>query len=390
MAVETGKPVTQGRAEVTRTVALLEAAMRRATDPLEASCGVDSVMRFRPVGVISIVTPWNNPLAIPLGKIGPALFYGNTVVWKPAPAGSPLAVKMMELLRLAGCPAGVVNVVSGDRSTALALMADPRVDAVTFTGSSAAGYWAQDICARRRVPLQAELGGNNAAIIWRDCDLEEAAFQVAEAAFGFAGQRCTANRRVVVDSHCYDAFLKHLEPAVAGLVWDDPLNDPTQVGPLISLEARSRVAALVERAKPAAEAVLVPHRADSNYDDLSRKGAYLPPTVICCNDTTHEVVQEETFGPVLVVQQARDWSQAMHLCNGVKQGLVAALFSRSKELQKRFLEEAQAGILKINTATAGADAEAPFGGWKASGVGPPEHGISNREFYTRTQSIYTH
>jgi acyl-CoA reductase-like NAD-dependent aldehyde dehydrogenase len=117
-------------------------------------------------------------------------------------------------------------------------------------------------------------------------------------------------------------------------------------------------------------------------------GAYYPPTAIGCDDPTHEVVQEETFGPVLVIQRADDSEHALRLCNGVRQGLVAALFSRDREFQEQFLRTAQAGILKINDTTADADAETPFGGWKASGLGPPEHSAGNREFYTRTQAVY--
>lgn len=386
MAIEIGKPVTQGQAEVSRGAALLKATAGRARDPLEQPGGAGACFRYRPLGVIGMVTPWNNPVAIPLGKIAPALLYGNTVAWKPAPAASSVALWVMELLHRAGCPPGVVNLVCGDRSTALALMGGD-VDAVTLSGSLASGRAAQEICGRRMIPLQAELGGNNAAIVWSDSDLEEAAARIAEGAFGFAGQRCTANRRVIVDARCCDEFLSSLQSAVANLVWGDPLDLRTQIGPLVTTEARDRVAALVSRTG-SAHAVLAPHRDRPECEQLLREGAYYPPTIICCDDPEHEVVQEETFGPVLVLQRAADWEEAMKLCNGVRQGLVAALFSSSAELQARFLQEAQAGILKLNSATADADAETPFGGWKASGIGPPEHGAANREFYTRTQAVY--
>ncbi|MCK5378098.1 MAG: aldehyde dehydrogenase family protein, partial [Acidobacteria bacterium] len=115
---------------------------------------------------------------------------------------------------------------------------------------------------------------------------------------------------------------------------------------------------------------------------------FYPPTIVCCSNPSLEIVQEETFGPVLVVQKATGWEHAIELCNGVRQGLAAALFTASEARQSQFLEGAQAGILKINGATAGADASAPFGGWKTSGMGPPEHGEFNREFYTRPQAVY--
>lgn len=384
MAIEIGKPVTYGQAEVAQGIKLLKSVMSVAHDTMQESRGV----RYQPLGVIAMVTPWNNPLAIPVGKIGPALVYGNTVVWKPAPAATSVAIRLMEFLRRSGCTPGTVNLICGNRSTAEALMSDERVDAVTLTGSLAAGYSAQAICSRRHIPLQAELGGNNASIVWSDFDLELAARKVAEAAFGMAGQRCTANRRVIVEDQCYDVFMPYLEAAVGSLVWGDPMDQKTQVGPLISLEAKNRVAAAVSRAREVADKIMVPHRNNARYEALTNTGAYYPPTVICCNHPEQEIVQEETFGPVMVIQRASDWNHAMQLCNGVRQGLVASLFSHSEALKAKFLADAQAGVLKINSATAGVGVDAPFGGQKASGVGPPEHGASDREFYTRAQSIY--
>ena len=388
MARETGKPIAEGRAEAARTIALLNAVARHADDIGEGPCGEESIYRYRPVGVVAIVSPWNNPLAIPLGKIAPALLYGNTVVWKPAPAGSAMAVRIMEMLSTAGCLPGAVNLVCGDRTTAEAVMSDERVDGVTITGSITSGYTAQVICARRHIPLQAELGGNNASIVWPDSDLAKAAGEIVGAAFGTAGQRCTANRRVIVEKSCSDALMTHFIRETAALVWGDPLDERTRVGPVISDDARDRIAGTVSRARRAALAVVVPHERDPRYDELIRTGCYYPPTIVRMDDPSHEIVREETFGPVLVVQQADDWEHALALLNGVRQGLVAGLFSHSTDLQEQFLAEAQAGILKINGATAGAGVESPFGGFKASGIGPPEHGASNREFYTRTQAVY--
>ncbi len=142
-----------------------------------------------------------------------------------------------------------------------------------------------------------------------------------------------------------------------------------------------RVAAAIERARPAARAVIVPHGG-------APRAPYLPPTIVLCDDPSAEIVQEETFGPVLVVQRAENYAHALRLLNGVRQGLVAALFSSSVDRRARFLEDAEAGVLKLDTATADAGVEAPFGGWKASGIGPPEHGDGDLEFYTRAQALY--
>ena len=337
---------------------------------------------------MGIITPWNNPFAIPLGKIAPALLYGNTVVWKPAPYGAAIAERLLDLFLAAGLPAGAVNLVQGDRTTAACVMADAGIDAVTFTGSSEAGYDAQVICAGRGVPFQAELGGNNAAIVWSDADLSDAAGQIALAGMGSAGQRCTANRRVIVDRRCYGDFVDLLQEAIAALSFGDPLDDATHVGPVVSRSARDRIAGVVDRARADSATVFVPQAFEERAVEWASRGFYFPPTLVCSDDRSSEIVQEETFGPVIVVQGAGEWDEAIDLCNGVRQGLVAALFSGSEECRQRFLSEARAGLLKVGMATAGADAEAPFGGWKASGVGPPEHGLGDIDFYTRYQTLY--
>jgi acyl-CoA reductase-like NAD-dependent aldehyde dehydrogenase len=288
----------------------------------------------------------------------------------------------------AGLPANVVTLVQGDGTTAETLMADRNVDAVTLTGSLAAGHAAQTICAGRCAPFQGELGGNNAAIVWSDADLRFAARCVARGGFGSAGQRCTANRRLIVEETCYPEFLQALRDATATMPWGDPLDEETEVGPVISSAALRRIAAVIERAGAAGHDVISPHRDSRSADELLRRGWYVPPTLICCDDPAAEIVQEETFGPVVVIQRAKDWEHAIALCNGVRQGLAAAVFTDSLERQQRFLAEARAGLLKINASTAGAAPDAPFCGWQTSGVGPPEHGAADIEFYTRSQTIY--
>ncbi len=384
MAHEIGKPVFYGQLEVDRTAEMLRAIARQ-----EGSVEETATVRRRPLGVTAVITPWNNPVLIPLGKIGAALFYGNSVVWKPAPAAFSIARVVIECLRSAGCADGLAKLVYGDEHAASALMSDPRVDAVTLTGGSLAGNCAQEICARRHIPFQAELGGNNAAIVWPDCNLKEAATRIAEGAFGQAGQRCTANRRAIVHHDCYEEFLELVTQAAAALPWGDPLDPATRIGPLLNSERRDRVAALIERTSRQVKRIIEPHHSFSPLGDLSPlTGAYYPPTIVCCDDADHEIVQEEAFGPVLVIQKAADWSSGIQLCNGVRQALVAALFSSSAEIQERFIAEVRAGVVKINQTTADVAPDLPFGGWKASGSGPPEHGIADREFYTRLQTVY--
>lgn len=382
LASEIGKPVRYGAVEVRRSAQMLRAVARRCLATATAETGAHGELRRRPHGVVALITPWNNPVYIPLGKLAPALAYGNAVLWKPAPAAHAIAERLVARLYEAGLPPGLLGLVAGARHEAQLAMSDPDVLAVTVTGSSLAGFAAQEICAGRRIPLQAELGGNNAALVWEDADLEHAAREIVEGAFALAGQRCTANRRVVVQHERHDELLELLVRETAALPWGDPLEEMTHVGPMLGAQQRERVAEEVARA---GSPTLVPH---GRASVAGVPGAWYPPTIVCCEDPGAELVQRETFGPVLVVQQAADWDAALALVNGVEQGLVAALFSRSPATAERFLAGAQAGILKINRSTADAEVDVPFGGWKASAVGPPEHGSFDAEFYTRAQTVY--
>ena len=376
-----GKPVRYARDEVARAIALVGAAAKQI-EPKQDRILKKTGYRREPLGVIGLIGPFNNPLAIPIGKIVPALLYGNVIMWKPAIPGSRIAKKTAELFAIATGQPKLLQVLCGSDQTARQLMA--ASDGVTISGSLKAGRAAQEICAARHIPLQAELGGNNASIVWGDAELCAAAARITEGAFAFAGQRCTANRRAIVHSSIYDVFLDQLVMASRRLILGDPADEKTQIGPLISSASRNRVKGVIDRARAAAFRVITP----SGKLDGARGDAWLEPTIVCCDDPSAEIVQEETFGPVLVVQQAGDWDQAISLCNGVKQGLAAAIFTTSPKRIEDFLRRTRAGILKINGSTANAAVDLPFGGWKASGIGPAEHGPANREFFTRMQSIY--
>jgi acyl-CoA reductase-like NAD-dependent aldehyde dehydrogenase/nicotinamidase-related amidase len=389
MAVEIGKPLSHGLEEVHRAAGNIRDVVHRAANFERQTSEAAGMVRHQPLGVVAVISPWNNPVAIPVGKIAPALAYGNTVIWKPAPAATHLAQVILRLLGEAGVPADAVHLLPGDHTTAQQLAANKNVDAVTLTGSAPAGHAIQEICARHFVPLQAELSGNNAAIVWDDADLPQAAAQIAWGAFGFAGQRCTANRRGIISAPLFESFLRELKIAAEKLAWGDPLEQSTDIGPVIHAGKRDEHVALIHDSKNSGAA----HRVEWLFAKRAREswvktGAYAQPAIVGCDQPEHPLVQEETMSPLLVVQRAGDFDHALELCNGVHHGLVAALFSHSPELQQKFLAEARAGILKFNSATAGVDASLPFGGWKASGLGPPEHGEGDRLFYTRMQAVY--
>ena len=386
LAREIGKPRGEAQAEVRRAIAHVEGAVRRIPAQ-EAEIGgpeSDTRVRYRPVGTVALVTPWNNPLAIPVGKIAPALAFGNSVIWKPAIRAPRTALAVMAALHDAGIPDDLVNLVFGEADTARCLIADPRVDAVSITGSSATGRRAAALCAQHGKPLQAELGGNNAALVLADCDLESEARGLALAAFGFAGQRCTATRRIIVEHAIAARFTDALVAAVQRLVVGDPESSNTQVGPLVSPEHREEVAAALEQAVAEGARILCGGLPPPGLEH----GCYFLPTLVTDLDPGAPLAQEETFGPVAVMLPAVDLDQAIRIANGVPQGLVASVCTRNPGARERFARAVDAGILKLAPGALAVDPEAPFGGWKASGIGPPEHGDWDREFYARPQAVY--
>ena len=280
-----GKPVRYARDEVARAIALVDAAAKQV-EPEQDRILKKTGYRREPLGVIGLIGPFNNPLAIPVGKIVPALLYGNAVIWKPAVPGSRIAKKTAELFAIATGQPKVLQVLCGNDQTARQLMA--ASDGVTISGSLKAGRAAQEICAAHHIPLQAELGGNNASIVWGDVELTAAAANITEGAFAFAGQRCTANRRAIVDSSIYDVFLDQLVMASRRLILGDPADEKTQIGPLISSASRNRVKAVIDRARAAAFRVITPSgKLDGAWGD-----AWLEPTIVCCDDPSAEIVQE--------------------------------------------------------------------------------------------------
>lgn len=383
---EIGKPRAEARAEVRRAAAHVRGAIALVRDGGlgPRSLGPDVSVRWRRVGVLGLVTPWNNPVAIPVGKLAPALAFGNAVVWKPACEAPRTAIRVQNALLEAGCPPDRVALVFGDADAARALVAHPAVDAVSLTGSVATGRSVAALCALHGKPLQAELGGNNAAIVLADCAVDAEARGLALAAMSFAGQRCTAIRRVLVERAILEPFTRALVAAVEALRVGDPADEATEVGPLVSLAQRERVADALAAALAGGGRVLCGGRVPAAHG----RGSYFLPTLVAGLDPRAPLVQEETFGPLAVVLPADDLDDAIRLANDVPQGLVAGLSTRDAGARRRFADAAEAGILKLAPGALAVSPDAPFGGWKASGIGPPEHGVWDREFYARPQALY--
>ena len=368
---EVGKPLTEAKGEVARSVAILRYYGQQVFDPIGAVHDGPGLLftRRRPVGVAGLITPWNFPLAIPLWKSAPALAFGNAVVVKPAPEASACALRLAELLD--GLPEGLFTVVPGGATEGLAIV--DSADLVSFTGSTAAGRAVATAAVRRGIPIQAEMGGQNAAIVLPDADPEAVAAQIAGAAMGYAGQKCTATKRVIaVGTDIRDALVAAVESLPVG----DPAEDRTVVGPVIDSRARDRVVAATAGVK-----VLTGGMA------LDREGWFVRPTVVDEPPADHVLARDEVFGPICAIQRADDVDAAVALANGVAAGLVSAVHTRDLDAALDIGSRLDTGMIKVNAPTAGVDFHLPFGGEKASGYGPREQGKAAQDFYTSTHTI---
>jgi alpha-ketoglutaric semialdehyde dehydrogenase len=388
---EEGKTLKEGIGETTRAVQILRYFAGEAQQPSGEhypSVNPHTLLYTtrEPLGVVAVVTPWNFPIAIPAWKIAPALAFGNTVVFKPASLTPLTAVRLVEALDEAGLPAGVLNLVTGSAANVGdPLVRDPRVVAITFTGSNETGAELRRSAAERGAKLQLELGGKNPAIVLADADLEHALGHVVNGAMMSTGQKCTATSRAIVDRRIVNRFTEMLADRISGLKVGDPLDAETQIGPLIDERAAERVAGEVDAAKQAgAELVAGGERRGGGLE----RGAFLSPTLFADVDPKSRLGQDELFGPVLGVIPVDNMEEAMAVANQVKFGLSASIFTRDLGRALAFAREIEAGIVHVNSETAGAEPQVPFGGMKGSSSYSREQGKASREFFTQVKTVY--
>ncbi|MFC4598627.1 aldehyde dehydrogenase family protein [Cohnella hongkongensis] len=384
---EMGKPIAEMRGETTRAVHLLRyyaAEGVRANGTVIPSSERDVLQYAKrvPLGVIGVITPWNFPVAIPIWKIAPALICGNTVVWKSAEIASLTASRLAEIFAAAGLPPGTLNLVVGKGSRiGDALLEQARLDAVSFTGSTSTGLRIAEACARRNIKYQTEMGGKNAAVVLGDADLEQAASLIVSGAFRSAGQKCTATSRIIVEKGIYEPFVGALTRAVSALRLAPALDPDAYLGPVASAGQFKSVMSYVEMAREQATIV-----AEGPAQETGSDGYYIRPIVAAGVDAGHPLVQEEIFGPVAAVLTADGFDEAVSLCNRTAFGLSASLFTRDLAYAHRFLDEAQAGMVRVNQESAGVEYQAPFGGMKMSSSHSREQGQAALDFYTATKT----
>jgi acyl-CoA reductase-like NAD-dependent aldehyde dehydrogenase len=388
MTAEMGKPLRESRAEAARTAAILRYSAGEAQRPIgevyEASVPGQRLYTLRrPLGVVGLITPWNFPAAIPVWKLAPALIYGNTVVLKLAYEAPRTGLHIAECFASAGLPAGVLNVLTGSGSTAGAeLVRNPDVRAISFTGSVPVGRAVRDEATARNCRVQLELGGQNPLIVMADAELDRAVEAAYTGAFWSAGQKCTATRRIFVQEEIADEFRARVLARVEAGVVGDPTDPATEVGPLVNKTALDDVLAAVERARAEGGTVLA---GGGRADD---EGYLVSPAVVEGLADDAQLSCEEVFGPVTSLYRFATLDEAIARANAVPFGLSAAIFTRDLRAVHRFANELQAGILRVNSQTVGADVHVPFGGIKGSGWGPHEQGRAALEFYTEQVTVY--
>jgi 1-pyrroline-5-carboxylate dehydrogenase len=378
MSLEVGKNRLEALGDVEETADLL----RYYSDEMERNEGFVKPMGalseqertrslLRPHGVWAVISPFNFPMALAGGPAGGAMIAGNTVVLKPASAAPLMAWKFGEALREAGLPDGVFNLVTGPGDTVGAeLQENPDIDGMVFTGSHEVGmHLYRNFTREYPRPIITEMGGKNPAIVTRSADLDAAAEGVMRSAFGFDGQKCSANSRVYVEQPVAREFVDRLVEKTRQITVGDPTRRESWMGPVIDETALRRFEEAVEEARRDGGQILV--GGEVLRDDETRSGYYPTPTVVTGLPKDHRLLRDELFVPFLVVSEVESLDEALRLANDVPYGLTAGIFSRDSDEIRRFLDAIEAGVVYVNRragATTGAwPGIQSFGGWKGSG-----------------------
>jgi acyl-CoA reductase-like NAD-dependent aldehyde dehydrogenase len=375
-----GKPIADARGEVGMVVDTFTyyagAPERLLGDTIPVAGGVDMTFH-EPLGVVGLIVPWNFPLAIACWKVAPALAAGNTIVLKPAELTPLTALELEKIAREAGLPEGVLNVVVGPgRVVGERLVQHPDAAKVAFTGSTAVGSRIGQLAAESIKRVTLELGGKSANVVFADADLEAAARAAPLAVFGNAGQDCCARSRILVERSALEEFMSLLERAVKAVRVGDPLDDATEMGPLISADQREQVSSYVNGEAPVAIQGTTPDGA----------GFWFPPTVLCPVSNDDRAAREEIFGPVAAVIPFEGEEEAIRLANDTIYGLSGSVWTRDSSRALRVVRALETGTLSVNSNTS-VRVTTPFGGFKQSGLGR-ELGPHALEHYTELKNVY--
>jgi|TARA_Y100000310_G_scaffold345160_1_gene462282 aldehyde dehydrogenase (NAD+) len=334
----------------------------------------------RPLGVVSLITPWNFPIAIPSWKLAPALICGNTMVIKPSSDTPLCAIELIKILHKAGIPKGVVNLVTGPGSTVgKKMITHQDVRGVSFTGNKGTGEFILKNAGIKKVGL--ELGGKNPIVVMDDANLDLVIEGVIWGAFGTTGQRCTAASRVIIHESIKEEFEDELLNKVEKLKLGSGLKKSTDIGPLINKSAVDKTHKYTKIGKK--EGTLL----TGGYP-VKGKGFFYKPTIFTDIKPNSRIVKEEIFGPSLAIVPIGDLKEAIKVANNIEYGLSSSIYTENIANSFKFIEKVESGITYINSSTIGAEVHLPFGGVKGTGNGTREAGIEGIHEFSETKSIY--
>jgi aldehyde dehydrogenase (NAD+) len=389
---EEGKTVADARGEIIRGAVLFEwfagegFRMGGRTRPSEMPSTFLFSLR-QPLGVVAVITPWNFPWAEPVWKAGPAIVAGNAVILKPATLTPILAQRYADILREAGLPDGVLQVLPGSGAdVGDALVDHPDVRAISFTGSSAVGSDVYARAARRLAKVTCEMGGKNAVVVMPDADLDVAAAGIASGAFGSTGQRCTATSLCVAHRGIVKGLTERIVAHAKKLRVGNGLESGIDMGPLVDAHQLSSVLGYIEGARREGLRLATGGRRIS--DGACERGFFVEPTVFVDVPASAQIAQEEVFGPVLAMIQVGSLDEALGVTNGVRYGLSSSIYASDASAIMRFIDRVEVGMVHVNSPTVGGEAQIPFGGIKWSGVGGREMAEEGLEFFTELKSVF--
>ncbi len=351
--------------------------------------GVGIEITREPIGVVSLITPWNFPIAIPAWKIAPALAFGNCVVFKPADLVPGCAWALAEIIHRSGIPHGVFNLVMGRGSViGDALVTHPDIAAVSFTGSVEIGRRIASQCAEQGKKVQLEMGGKNPQIVLDDADLQQAVELCAQSSFFSTGQRCTASSRLIVTEGIHDRFVQALKARMASLKVGHALATGTDIGPASSEAQMAQDLRYIDIAKAEGARLVAGGERVSCHTGSGKEGYFVAPTLFMDTAPAMQINREEVFGPVASVIRVRDYEEALAVANNTEFGLAAGIATTSLKYAIHFKRHSQSGMVMVNLPTAGVDYHVPFGGRKGSSYGPREQGRYAQEFFTTVKTAY--
>lgn len=390
MAREEGKVLKEARGETLKGISLLEFfagegyRMHGKTMPSEVRDTFTYTIR-RPIGVVGLITPWNFPWALPVWKIAPAIVAGNCVVFKPAELTPATATLLVEILEEAGLPPGVLNMVVGSGSVVgSALVNAPETRAISFTGSNEVGSALYQQAAKLGKKVTCEMGGKNAVVVLPDADLDKAVNAIVGGAFGSTGQRCTATSRVIAAPAVKNLLVEQLAERASKLRVGPGLDETSDMGPAVDEKQWKTDLSYIEIARGEGAQLVVGGQVPQNANG----GYFVQPTIFDGVTPSMRIFQEEVFGPVLAVGTAQNVDEALKFSNAVEYGLTTSIFTQDINNVLRYIEDVETGMVHVNEPTIGGEAQLPFGGTKATGVGEREMAEEGLNFFTELKTVF--